>query len=267
MDVLNVYSIKAIEHQYSTGEEPVLVVCSDMRAYICKYMRSSASAYKLACELIGARFAKIWKLNSPEFVFVNIKPEHWIGRFIQHSTVAPAVGYRRIVGVMDITPSVVKEVAPTDSVFRQLLKIALYDFWVANEDRNANNANLLYDIANEQLVSIDYGCILNTSTFDYPMSQLTSTDTILWSDLFNHVSNGRNPAIIEQAVADLKKNYRNALKKGLTQIGNIAEEIPKEWHVPSSIVKGKLQQLFSQQWADDVWDNFLECLYENVRKS
>ena len=39
-------SVKAIEQQYRTGEEPVLVMCSDMNAYICKYMRSSAAAYK-----------------------------------------------------------------------------------------------------------------------------------------------------------------------------------------------------------------------------
>ena len=68
-------------------------------------------------------------------------------------------------------------------------------------------------------------------------------------------------------MAELKKNYRNALKNGLTQIDNITEKAPKEWHVPSSIVKDKLQQLFRQQWTDDVWDNFLECLNENVRKS
>ena len=44
-------SVKAIEQQYRTGEEPVLVMCSDMNAYICKYMRSSAAAYKL-CGII-----------------------------------------------------------------------------------------------------------------------------------------------------------------------------------------------------------------------
>lgn len=44
-------SIKAIQQQFHTGEEPVLVLCSDKNAYICKYMRSSNAAYKLTCEL------------------------------------------------------------------------------------------------------------------------------------------------------------------------------------------------------------------------
>ena len=67
-------SVKAIEQQFNTGEEPVLVTCSDMNTYICKYMRSSAAAYKLVCELIGAQMAISWQLDTPEVAFVKIKP-------------------------------------------------------------------------------------------------------------------------------------------------------------------------------------------------
>lgn len=139
-------SAKRIEQQFRTGEEPVLVMCSDVNLYVCKYMRSSAAAYKLACELIGARMAEAWHLNTP-----------------------------------DITPSTYAKVPATIDSLEQLMQIALFDFWIANEDRNANNANLMYDVGRSQLVSIDYGCILNTATFEYPLSQLTTTDTILWS--------------------------------------------------------------------------------------
>ena len=97
-------------------------------------MRSSATAYKLACELIGARMAKAWHLNTPDIMLVKIKPSHWDGINISHSLSAPSLGCRWLDGVIDI------------------------------------------------FVSIDYGCIFNTATFDYPLSQLTSTDTILWSD-------------------------------------------------------------------------------------
>lgn len=56
-------SIDSIRKQYPTGEEPVLVMCSDMNRYICKYIHSSASAQKLACELIGVRMAEAWGIN------------------------------------------------------------------------------------------------------------------------------------------------------------------------------------------------------------
>lgn len=65
MEIATVTSIKTIEKQYGTGEEPVLVVCSDYNQYICKYMRSSASAFKLVCELAGAKLAAAWRIPSP----------------------------------------------------------------------------------------------------------------------------------------------------------------------------------------------------------
>lgn len=100
------HSAKRIEQQFHTGEEPVMVMCSDINIYVCKYMRSSAAAYKLACEFIGAKFA-------------------------------------------------------------------------------TTCANLMYDVVHEQLVSIDYGCIFNTATFDAPFSQLTSTITQVWKNFMD----------------------------------------------------------------------------------
>ena len=115
-----VYSVKTIEQQYRTGEEPVLVMCSDKNAYICKYMRSSAAAYKLACELIGVRMAMAWKLETPEAAFVKIRQDHWAGRFVQHSLSAPALGSKRMEGVVDVIPSTYSDVDVTTAVGWQM---------------------------------------------------------------------------------------------------------------------------------------------------
>ncbi|WP_298551379.1 hypothetical protein [uncultured Parabacteroides sp.] len=98
-------SIKAIEKLYDTGERPVLVACSDKNWYICKYMRSSTRAFKLASELIGAQFASVWKINSPKYAFVKIKQEHWGHVLTPRSLSGPALGYYFLEGVADITPS------------------------------------------------------------------------------------------------------------------------------------------------------------------
>ena len=260
-----VYSIKAIEQQFNTGEEPVLVYCSDMNAYICKYMRSSLSAYKLACELIGSQMAKAWLLETPETAFVTIRAGHWSGRFVQHNLSAPALGCRRLEHVVDITPSTFSLVKQSDNVMRQLLKIALFDFWIANEDRNSNNANLLYDVVENRLVSIDYGCILNTATFEYPMSQLTSTDTILCSDLFQHIQDGISQQMIYKLVESLEDDYNKSYVRAGKQVDEILGCMPNGWHVPTSVIESKLSQLFDKGWTSAVWDNFMECFKENVR--
>ena len=258
------HSAKRIEQQFHTGEEPVMVMCSDINIYVCKYMRSSAAAYKLACEFIGAKFATTWKLNSPDMVLVDIRAAHWETMNLSHSLSAPSIGFRWMDGVVDITPSTYSKVPTSEAILCQLMKIALFDFWVANEDRNANNANLMYDVVHEQLISIDYGCIFNTATFDAPFSQLTSTDTILWSDLFKHLLQGTDRQSI-YAIADrLKANYEECLTQSKRIVKEILTDMPQEWKVPNRIVSEKLGLLFEEQWITQVWKNFMDCLNENI---
>ena len=257
-------SVKTIERQFNTGEEPVLVTCSDMGTYICKYMRSSVASYKLVCELIGSSMAMSWQLDTPKIAFVRIKPSHWNGLNKSHNLSAVAIGSKRIEGVVDITPSTFPKVNPKFEILQQLLKIALFDFWVANEDRNANNANLMYNVLKERLVSIDYGCILNTATFDFPLSQLTSTDTILYSDLFQHLTKGKDKTDIDAIVDRLNNEFDICLGNSRGQTKTILEAIPKEWNIEAIVVENKLEQLFDKQWISDVWDNFMECLTENL---
>ena len=167
-------------------------------------------------------------------------------------------------GVVDITPSTFAKVPATPEILGQLMKIALFDFWVANEDRNANNANLMYDVANEQLVSIDYGCIFNTATFESQLSQLTSTDTILWSDLFKHLHQGADRQSLFAIVDRLKVNYEECLQQSKSIVAEVLADMPQEWKVPSETVSEKMCQLFDTQWTSQVWENFTECLIENI---
>ena len=145
------------------------------------------------------------------------------------------------------------------------MRIALFDFWIANEDRNANNANLMYDVVRSQLVSIDYGCILNTATFEYPLSQLTTTDTILWSDLFRHLAKGQDKTAIHAIADRLKEVFSESLQRAGVQVDQIIEDMPEEWNVPRNVVKEKLLQLLDEHWTAEVWDNFMECLNDNIK--
>ena len=143
MAIPKLYSAKRIEQQFHTGEEPVMVMCSDVNLYVCKYMRSSA-------------------------------------------------------------------------------------------------------------------------TFDYSLSQLTSTDTILWSDLFRHLVLGTDRQTALTIANRLKSDFDESLRQSSYATTDIVEEIPQEWKVPTEIVCEKLRQLFDGQWIAAVWENFMECLNENI---
>lgn len=257
-------SIRPIKHQYSTGEEPVLVDCSDQKTRVCKYSRSSGSAYKLVCELVGAKMSEGWLLGCPKVDFVSVKRAHIPDNVSPHFFSLPCVGCEFIQGVVDITPTSYHKVPATDETLMQLLRIALFDFWMANEDRNANNANLMYDIQNECLVPIDNGCILNTATFEYPLSQLTNTDSILSADIFAHLTRSKSQNEVVSLLPMLDNYYNKSLDRCAKITENIIVNIPEQWKIPQSIIQSKLDELFTENWTTLVWENFVECLNENL---
>ena len=263
MLIPKIHSIQSISTKYNTGDEPVLVLCSDKRQYICKYMRSSATiAYKLACEYIGAQLAAIWKIHTPPVAFVNILPAHWETVNVPHSLSAPAIGFQKLDNVIDITPTFT-QIAANKKTLMQLLKIALFDFWITNEDRTYNNANLLYDLKNEDLVSIDYGGILNNVSFDYTSQQLTETDSILCADLSAHLLASASVKEIEKALPILKADYQQIINTARKKIESISQEMPKEWALPANKVLDKLKELVEPKWVEETWNNFVECLKSN----
>ena len=58
--------------------------------------------------------------------------------------------------------------------------------------------------------------------------------------------------------------YAACLKRSERQLKQIVDELPKEWNVPSKVIEEKLLQLFDEQWTAGVWDNFVECLNDNL---
>ena len=257
-------SIDANSKQYPTGETPVLVMCSDMNSYICKYIRNSASAQKLACELIGAKMAQVWELNAPPVSLVRIKSEHWPVKYLPPKVMTTMLGSKYLSSVEYISPSNFDKLAKSVSNLGHLLKIALFDFWVANEDRNENNSNLLYDVITKMFVPIDFGCILNNADFQSTMMQLTITDTIVNSPLFKYLSEGIASQTIQKHVSNLKGKYIKYVSQCQKHVDSIVEEIPTDWNIPASLVSNKLLQLFEPKWTEAVWSNFEDCLNDNL---
>lgn len=240
------YSIDSIRKQYGTGEEPVLTQCSDRCQYVCKYMRSSATPYKLICELIGAIFASKWGLHTPDIAFIKILPEHWTPfRTINYS--APSFGSKIKQDAVDVNATWNNDMEISSALQEQIANIALFDLWVANEDRNWNNANLLYDLTTKDLIAIDHGCILNTATFDFNLSLLTQNETILYSDLAHSILKDLSEEKSNAISAKLNEKFQEIINRKVEFIKMAIENIPKEWNADIKAVENKLNQLFDKK--------------------
>lgn len=255
-------SIMPIQTQYHTGEQPVLVVCSDAHEYICKYKRSFGSAYKLACELAGAILAEAWGLNIPSIALVQILPEHWTPRHTINLS-APALGSGFVESVIDVTSLNNSKLQVSEELKTQILEIALFDLWVANEDRNWNNANLLYDMFSKRLVVIDHGCIFNTATFDFPLSLLTENESILYSDFAHSITDQFMSGEKEILLRTIKDKFFSLKKQEVDIVSKIVENMPDSWNMDPNAVKTKITELFDKVWMEKCWSTFVEYANEN----
>ncbi len=241
---------------YQTGDRPILVLCSDGSHYICKYKQPGYGAYKLLNELVGGVFAKAWGIATPMMSLVVNDPIIWDDAGISHDPVAPLLGSRKMEDICDLGEFNCNLVEVSWSTLSQLLLIALFDLWMANEDRTCNNYNLLYDLKEKRLVSIDYGGIFNSGIMNNPMYQLNAADSILSSDLFCRLKS----ADTQKSVSGMHIKFLRVVAKCKKTVPVILSCIPQEWEVEKTTLERKLQELFATEWINETWFNFKDLV-------
>lgn len=231
-------------------------------------MRYKHNGYKLICELLGSLFATEWEMNAPSVAFVTIKHSHLMDVDLKNGENILAIGSRYETGTTDINSSNIYDVTPTRNLFKQLLKIALFDCWTANEDRNDNNTNLMYKPFGDEIIPIDYGCIFNTATFDFKLSPLTYTDTILNSSLFHHlcITIDKSQKHYDREIKLLKWEYNKRVSACKELSKFILRQLPLEWGVSPVEVSCKIDELFTADWVQKAWDVFMEFISNNIKR-
>lgn len=270
MSIVN--SISAPEKIFETqGSQPVLILCDDFNFYVCKYNRWPGSEAKtLFNELLAASFAKLWNLAVPEFRFVNINPSH-VENF---SEIQPAYfntlcfGSRYNKKFIDIDEFYAEISVTEKRRFRQktdFLKIALFDLWLGNEDRNFNNYNLLIDIENGyRFVPIDHVNIFNSGNPDKKPVLLTEEDSLISTALIRRLFS-RNELLNREYLTDIKNECYICIANCEKHVNDFLDIVPAGWNIDTNKYRSLLSEnLFSKVWIDACLKYFLELIQHQI---
>lgn len=262
----------------TSGSTPVLVTGTDLEDYVCKYPRGIPTHHLLA-EYLGYRFAEIWNLNIPEAVFINVLPEH----YVQKSRLQPRYFHNTCFGSYYLKDAMLledslqflvnndyskKKIQQSDS----LLYIALFDIWIANEDRNHNNYNLLLNPTTSKqfdIVAIDHDACFQSRTFEidfwskYP---LTENESIISSNIFKKYTNKNITS--KEKVDEVIENFYLYASISQSKIKEILEDIPSDWGIELTKIKHFLTStIFTKEWLSQSEQNFKEYLQSNIINS
>jgi hypothetical protein len=273
MPKLRLHSISELTEKdcYQTGgSHPVRVFCNDFNHYICKYSQGQGPAYSLFNEFIAGYFLGIWQLPVPEFSIIAISYEHIqnIGMPF-HYFDSPCFGSRYNNQLAEAENFLLKLnflKKDIESYLITFLKIGLFDIWLANEDRNMNNMNLLIDPKARLFIPIDHVMIFNSQNIDKEPYQINEGDSILSSLLSERLFS-----------RTLQHNLRNLRLRTITEferdlaacygsLEQILSDLPFEWHIDLDFVRSRLDLFFSESWIEDCKTTFNTCLQLALRR-
>lgn len=139
------------------------------------------------------------------------------------------------------------------------LKIALFDIWLINDDRNEGNNNLLIRSSDNQIkpIAIDHEKIFNTGNLERGIFELSYTDSMLYSGLYHRMlpRSSRSNGLIEENIASLH-GYLDSCHE---QLDAILADIPNEWNIQTQELKSRLHHnIFTENWVSITERTFRE---------
>lgn len=251
----------------TSGSRPALILCDDFEFYVCKYNRlPGTEAKKLFHELIAGRFAQLWNLSVPEFCLVNVNPDFVIGHeFLQpvfFQTLCFGSKYNQnFVEIDEFYGELSIAQKKKFSTKFDFLKIALFDIWIANEDRSFNNYNLLIDTENgNRFTPIDHDAIFNTGNLDKGLFLLSENETLIDTELSARLFNSRELRKMDY-LSKIKNEYYLCISHCRKNLDNILQDVPEDWNINTAIYKTLLNEnTFNEKWIEDVFDHFSKLI-------
>lgn len=250
-------------------DKPVKVLANDFEFYICKYNRISSVAYRLYKEWIIAHFATYFEIATPQIAVVQVRKEDItteLGIPAKHFNI-PCFASKILDGSTEVDKHNILQLAKASNLSQlrlELLKLAFFDIWVANEDRNHNNYNLLMNVSDGEynLYAIDHAACFNHGELkEGKLSALTFEETLIYSELGHELLKTRwlRSAFAADKFRDSCYLYRQSCMQNLD---SILSSLPKQWNIDRVSEKIKLEQsLFSEEWFNEAWFTFITHLH------
>jgi hypothetical protein len=266
--VIDLQSISPISKLFqTTGSSPVMILCNDVNDYVCKYPKSNPAS-DLFNEYIAVEFLRTWQLRVPDAALIDIKPEHVPTDFISNTIQPiyfrkPCFGSKYSAYAKDIDPSigVIRDDAKMIRKIRDksdLLKIALFDLWMANEDRNHNNYNLLLSTEPDfYFLPIDHEKCLNSNSLapNRGLVMLTEEETLINTDLAKLTF--RNSKSLKNEIDEIIVNYYLWVSECQNSLENIVNAMPEQWGIAKETKIALLNSsLFHENWIAECEETF-----------
>jgi len=259
-------SIEALERGniIDTQNRPIIIHASDLNFYYCKYHNLVGAAHRLFKEMLIASFLDSWQFNHAPVALIRVLPEHIPADLTipRNRFDAVCFGLQKLEDAFDLnqmSEDVLTGIRNKKGLKADVLKLAFFDIWVANEDRQINNYNILYKLVGKEykLFPIDHEACFNSQNFENGLVQITYEDSLIYSSFFSKLFKTHKFKNIE----NLKESFYLCALSCRQNLNRYLQNIPPEWNFNLPEKEAELNQfLMNDDWFEECWHTFLEFL-------
>lgn len=267
-------SIASAVKIFPTANKPILISVNDreLRLWVVKSCRGKLPAYGLAKELLAYRFAEIWNINQPKAALISVNSKHLEKLNISNDEYSHiCFGSQYLVNRQDWDKFMERASKGFYQKFKDekdLLKISLFDLWLGNEDRFAQNHNLLLELTDTkyQVLPIDHETILNATDSNnnkvfYDSEMMLPDDGHNLLESLSVMLVLRKCKSINELKAEVVGEFSNFVEDCKVQLTEIINEIPDEWELEKKLLTNYLMnELFKNSWTEVVKERFIYLL-------
>ena len=247
-----------------TAYNPISIRAEDFQFYVTK-PQTTPNDETVLREWIGGHFLKLWQLPVPDFAIIDVNPAHIPDglhrRLTAYEFSRPAFGSRYVPDATYVNETDAKagayQVRQTN-VATELIQLALFDLWLANNDRNWNNYNLLYRFPpHARFLPIDHEKLFDHGPPGSELSLQTDNENLSATPVFGAFVS-RSQIRIHLQEGTTRQAFLIKVEDCRQALPDILDEMPHEWsRLCPSLIDRCAQTIFDRGWLDRVWQQHL----------
>jgi len=266
-------AIQIISVTKTKGSSPLLVIAEDDQDYYIKTSSSHPPKMELINEVLCAYFLKCWNILTPEVALIKIENEaleayikekgHLSSRYKSTDFENEIFfGSKRINAEVEFEKYFKELYKKKDfHLLKQpldLIKIGVFDIWVANKDRKPENPNILFSGSQKlNIHPIDHTAAW--AHISHPkeiiLAKLTMEEKfrILTAPLIKSIAKFASSTELKE----LQEEIGESIHKTLENIDFIFEQVPKEWGFSKNGKQSIKSILFDKERNQQITKSYL----------
>ena len=229
-----------IKQVSGTKDKPLLFACNDGKEYWVKDLQGGRKRHALINEWIGASLARVLSIPVPDWEAIQLIPYSYDpaviqpkGRKLTHDV---CFGSNNIQNMIDLSDQTIN--LNSKKTFDQITnpedftKIAIFDLWLANGDRNANNYNLILKRQPEELTfyAIDHSFMFE----DHEFSKISLELNSFQDDTGSLLGTNANKYLLKKIGLKKARDVGTAFFESISLISEVTlrgmfQNVPEAW--------------------------------------